>query len=254
MVRRRDRVNIKRYVIAGGLSFAAHAALVVVMQEPKAFAMPVGSQSNSVSLNFKTMASVTPSVEPATQPVTKNQAKPVEAAPAKAKKIVKQPTTKPKKAVASQPAQSVVKKQRVVSKPKPQQTVNRKPESQRPTKPIAESKHPPTNVKAPSQVVNKGITSQPVMLTKASFLNRPAPPKYPRMAKKRGIEGVVMYEVWLDESGNQVKQVLISSSGATILDKSALEAIKKWQFSPQSIDGQRVAHRIQIPVRFKLDR
>jgi len=251
MVKRRDRVNIKRYVIAGGLSFAAHAALVVIMQEPKAFAMPAGSPSNSVSLNFKTMASVTPSVEPATQPVTKNQAKPVEAAPAKAKKIVKQPTTKPKKAVASQPAQSVVKKQRVVSKPKPQQTVNRKPESQRPAKPIAESEQPPTNVKA---VVEKGITSQPVMLTKASFLSRPAPPKYPRMAKKRGIEGVVMYEVWLDESGNQVKQVLISSSGATILDNSALDAIKKWQFSPQSIDGQRVAHRIQIPVRFKLDR
>ena len=62
-----------------------------------------------------------------------------------------------------------------------------------------------------------------------------------------------MYEVWLDENGNQVKQVLISSSGATILDNSALKAIKQWEFSPNIVNGQKMAYRVRLPVRFKLD-
>lgn len=62
-----------------------------------------------------------------------------------------------------------------------------------------------------------------------------------------------MYEVWLDENGDQVRQILISSSGATILDNSALKAIKKWKFSPHIVNGQKMAHRVRLPVRFKLD-
>ncbi len=100
---------------------------------------------------------------------------------------------------------------------------------------------------------SKGVSSQPVLVDRPTFVSQPVQPRYPRSARKRGIEGVALYEIWLDENGNQIKQVLIESSGADMLDNSALRAIKQWQFSPHISGGQQVAHRVQIPVRFKLD-
>ncbi|EEW09993.1 Protein tonB [Vibrio mimicus VM573] len=91
------------------------------------------------------------------------------------------------------------------------------------------------------------------MVDKPAFVSAPVQPRYPRVAQKRGIEGTVMYEIWLDEQGNQIQQYLITSSGTEVLDKSALEAIKQWKFSPRILDGVPVAHRVHIPVRFKLE-
>lgn len=128
------------------------------------------------------------------------------------------------------------------AQPKPEKTVEKKAD-----------KAPSNSDNAPQTVVNSGVSSEPILVTKPAFLSKPVQPRYPRIARKRGIEGVATYEIWLDEKGQQVKQVLISSSGATILDKSALDAIKQWQFSTHTVNGVAMAHRIQIPVRFKLD-
>ncbi|EKO3799510.1 energy transducer TonB [Vibrio harveyi] len=114
------------------------------------------------------------------------------------------------------------------------------------------AKEPQPQQAAPTDQ-SKGATSQPVMIDQPTFVSQPVQPRYPRSAQKRGIEGVALYEIWLDENGNQIKQVLIESSGAEMLDLSALRAIKQWQFSPHISGGHKVAHRVQIPVRFKLD-
>ncbi|MFA0123973.1 energy transducer TonB, partial [Vibrio sp. 10N.261.48.A2] len=102
--------------------------------------------------------------------------------------------------------------------------------------------------------VNQGVSNQePVLITRPSFSARPTPPSYPRQARRRGVEGVATYEVWLDAEGKQIKQALVNSSGALMLDNAALKAIKKWKFSPHTVNGRAIAHRVQIPVRFKLD-
>ncbi|WP_234399445.1 energy transducer TonB, partial [Vibrio cholerae] len=100
---------------------------------------------------------------------------------------------------------------------------------------------------------SQGITSQPILVDKPALVSAQVQPRYPRIARKRGIEGTVMYEIWLDAQGNQIKQQLLSSSGTEALDQSALEAIKQWKFSPHILDGVPVAHRIHIPIRFKLE-
>ncbi|WP_080994011.1 energy transducer TonB, partial [Vibrio campbellii] len=152
-----------------------------------------------------------------------------------------------------------VKKKPVEAKPKPV----KKPQ---PPKPVAKEEPQPKE-KVTEKVVqepvqqqqaapanqSKGASAQPVMIDQPAFVSQPIQPRYPRSARKRGIEGVALYEVWLDANGNQIKQVLIESSGAQMLDVSALRAIKQWQFSPHISGGQKVAHRVQIPVRFKLD-
>ncbi|WP_412179249.1 energy transducer TonB [Vibrio fortis] len=89
-------------------------------------------------------------------------------------------------------------------------------------------------------------------MTKPSFSVRPTPPKYPRQARRRGVEGVATYEIWLDEDGKQVKQALVNSSGALLLDKAALDAIKMEIFTTHR-NGRAIAHRVRVPVRFNLD-
>ncbi|WP_394246176.1 TonB family protein [Vibrio profundi] len=259
-------MNVPRYVIAGGASIALHAALLFVAQESKVFAMPAGSQSNSVSINFVSSA-------PAIESTSQSEPEPVQPEPIVEKKPTPEPPAQqevapPVKAKsvkhAPLPPKSAVKPKQK-ARPKPERPKTQKPEPKKKElepKPEAKKKEPTETVKKPSQVaqrqappkeVNQGVSSTPVLVNKPSFAARPSPPRYPRIARKRGIQGVATYEIWLDESGNQTKQALVSSSGALMLDKAALDAIKKWKFSAHTVNGKAIAHRIQIPVRFKLD-
>ncbi len=61
-----------------------------------------------------------------------------------------------------------------------------------------------------------------------------------------------MIEVWIDEQGKQVKQVLLQSSGHSVLDERALNTIKKWRFSKRVEQGKAIAHRVHIPINFQL--
>ena len=65
-------------------------------------------------------------------------------------------------------------------------------------------------------------------------------------------EGTVLLEVKLGTQGEQLQVVLLKSSGFPLLDRSALKAVKGWQFLPQEINGKGVSHVVRIPVRFEL--
>lgn len=91
-----------------------------------------------------------------------------------------------------------------------------------------------------------------MLVKKPRFNAKPTPVTYPRIARKKGLEGKVLIEVWLDEQGNQIKQLLLESSGHRVLDERALSTIKEWRFSNQLEQGQAIAHRVQIPINFQL--
>nr|WP_206779912.1 energy transducer TonB [Vibrio owensii] len=216
--------------------------------------MPAGNPTSSVSLNLVSapkpvQAEPTPQEvvekkqpEPQKKPQPKPEPKPV-------KKTVEKPIVK-KEAIKKKP---VEKKPKPVKKPQTSKPVAKKDPQPKEKVEKKVAKEPVPQQKAAPTEQSKGATSQPVMIDQPAFVSQPVQPRYPRSARKRGIEGVALYEVWLDKNGNQVKQVLIESSGAEMLDVSALRAIKQWQFSPHISGGQKVAHRVQIPVRFKLD-
>ncbi|UTZ28605.1 energy transducer TonB [Vibrio campbellii] len=245
-------MNVKRYAIAGGASLVVHAALLFVSQETKVFAMPAGNPTSSVSLNLVS-APKSVQAEPTPQEVVEEkqpepQKKP-QPKPEPVKKAVEKPVVK-KDAIKKKP---VVKKPKPVKKPQTSKPVAKKDPQPKEKVEKKVAKEPVPQQKAAPTEQSKGATSQPVMIDQPAFVSQPVQPRYPRSARKRGIEGVALYEVWLDANGNQIKQVLIESSGAQMLDVSALRAIKQWQFSPHISGGQKVAHRVQIPVRFKLD-
>ena len=78
------------------------------------------------------------------------------------------------------------------------------------------------------------------------------PPLYPRLARKRGLEGTVLLDVRVSSSGKVDSVRLGQSSGFSLLDKSAIKAVKKWLFHPAKIHGDPVAMNVRIPVRFDL--
>ncbi|HGH6024738.1 TPA: TonB family protein [Vibrio mimicus] len=230
-------MNLKRYVIAGGLSMAFHALLLITTDEAQVFAMPAGNPSQSVSINMVAMPKSAPApIEPVKPSPPQKQVKPEPVPPKAAVKPKPQPQATKKTVPVEQT------KQTPAAKPAPEKVETN---TQNEPKPQQTAVKPTT--------ASKGISSQPILVDKPAFVSAPVQPRYPRVAQKRGIEGTVMYEIWLDEQGNQIQQYLITSSGTEVLDKSALEAIKQWKFSPRILDGVPVAHRVHIPVRFKLE-
>nr|WP_320205312.1 energy transducer TonB [Vibrio mimicus] len=231
-------MNLKRYVIAGGLSMAFHALLLITTDEAQVFAMPAGNPSQYVSINMVAMPKSAPAP---TDPVK----------PSPPQKQVKPEPVPPKAAVKPKPQPQATKKTVPVEQAK-QQTPAAKP-ARKKVETNTQNEPKPQQTAAKPTTASKGVSSQPILVDKPAFVSAPVQPRYPRVAQKRGIEGTVMYEIWLDEQGNQIQQYLITSSGTDVLDKSALEAIKQWKFSPRILDGVPVAHRVHIPVRFKLE-
>lgn len=77
-------------------------------------------------------------------------------------------------------------------------------------------------------------------------------PPYPRIARQKGWEGIVRLEVFVDKDGIPESVDVQKSSGYSVLDKAALQAVKKWKFSPAKSGSMRFSSKIAIPIQFTL--
>lgn len=95
--------------------------------------------------------------------------------------------------------------------------------------------------------VPKGPASlEPRLVASVDTLRR-VRPVYPLASRRRGEEGEVRLLVTLGSSGKLVEVTVYSSSGYRALDGSAVNAVRKWLFSPASPE------KLIVPVIFKLD-
>lgn len=81
--------------------------------------------------------------------------------------------------------------------------------------------------------------------------NREVAPQYTERARRNRVEGDVVLTLILKEDGVQT-YIFVSRSLDPDLDKSAIEAVRKWQFSPATKDGQAVASIVNVDVHFGL--
>ena len=76
-------------------------------------------------------------------------------------------------------------------------------------------------------------------------------PEYPALARAARVEGVVIAEAVIDESGAVAHARVLRS--IPLLDAAALDALKQWRFTPSFRDGKPVAVIVTITIDFRLD-
>ncbi len=75
------------------------------------------------------------------------------------------------------------------------------------------------------------------------------PPVYPAAALIARVEGEVVLEAIIDETGAVRNAKVIKS--VPILDRAALDAVTRWRYSPTRLNGAAVAVAMTITVRFE---
>ena len=86
---------------------------------------------------------------------------------------------------------------------------------------------------------------------KAAELNNPKP-LYPLTAVRQGLQGRVLLMVEVLADGRAGRVTIEKSSGHAILDASAMNTVRLWQFIPARKDGVFYAQTIRVPVDFNL--
>ncbi|HXH71675.1 MAG TPA: energy transducer TonB [Mariprofundaceae bacterium] len=142
--------------------------------------------------------------------------------------------------------------------PESRETARVQPERQAPQPERPQAHKPAPAPQAPADTAEaadrQDSAGQPVPQTQQAstdYLNNPLP-HYPNAARRRGLEGQVVLNVEVLATGRCGRIDILQSSGHTILDEAAIEAVKRWHFIPASDAGLPVDHWLHIPIRFRL--
>lgn len=87
----------------------------------------------------------------------------------------------------------------------------------------------------------------------AAYLRNPAP-IYPAESRRRREEGLVLLVVNIHVDGSVGEVGIKHSSGHPVLDQSALNAVRRWNFVPARRGSEAVPYLYELPVRFSLER
>lgn len=213
------RVNDRPWV-ALSLVLCMHLAVFAALR-PQPQSLPVETLPEPIMVNLLSTQ------QPPAQPMVKAQ-KPI-------KKHVKTPISKP--AVPQQARQPVI------------------PAAEQAAMPVAATSSSNAEQKQSVQnIVEKAADTQSYQSPSfnAAYLNNPTP-NYPSISRRLGEEGLVLLLVLVTADGATDSVALQTGSGSTRLDEAALEAVKKWRFTPAKRGDQAISASVVVPVRFSLE-
>ena len=153
---------------------------------------------------------------------------------------VKQLIKKKKKVVRKKPAEKVIRKDIPTEKRELQ------PEKDIQSEPAEEQLHPVASVSP------REVPERPAIVAAIPRYKENTPPAYPRIARRRGYEGIVLLSVKVLGNGYVEEITIKKSSGRSILDRAALKAVRKWKFEPASRLGDPFTMWVDVPVHFVL--
>lgn len=93
-------------------------------------------------------------------------------------------------------------------------------------------------------VVARGEIKPPKLIKKVD-------PIYPEEAKEAKVQGVVLLQARTDEKGNVVK-VKVLRSESSMLNDSAIDALKQWKYEPCYKNGKPVPVVFTVTIKYKL--
>jgi TonB family protein len=76
-------------------------------------------------------------------------------------------------------------------------------------------------------------------------------PKYPKKESKARHRGTVVLDLVVDTDGLP-RDIQVSHALSPEFDEAAIDAVKKWKFSPATRDGKPIATEIDVEVNFRL--
>ena len=80
-------------------------------------------------------------------------------------------------------------------------------------------------------------------------------PLYPPIERRQGREGRVMLALFVDDSGRVSQAGVRESSGSEAFDQAALNAVKRWRFTPaRDRDGRALSRWCTVRILFQMDR
>ena len=137
-------------------------------------------------------------------------------------------------------------------------------EEKQPDIPVAQKETAPTPVTIPAEKISEipppPRSERTTTLRPEEIKTEPAmprykknpPPQFPEMARRRGYEGEVLLAVLVSVNGTVASVKVKESSGHSILDRAAVQAVAAWEFEPARRMGSPVPLWVDIPVRFVL--
>lgn len=122
------------------------------------------------------------------------------------------------------------------------------------TKPTQQSEQPvdkqPRPDTPPSQSPESGAAA--AMIDHPPKPRRAIKPRYPAGARRRGEEGAVTLNVEINASGRARDVSIAKSSGFSVLDNAAKQAVSKARFTPGRHNGKNVDSQARLTIIFKL--
>lgn len=237
---------MKRCLIPGILALGIHGLLFAME-----FNWPTGESffHPKTPVLTMTLTYLQPRSNPAIQ-------KPVPA-PTKIVKKVKlappKPTLKPKPKPDFIPLPKPDSTSIKMPKPQPLPEKNEIRSAQKPVQSPLDTFEPFTPVVFTRSTVPQPKAPPAPVIRKAKPLYRHnPPPRYPRLARKRKYQGVVILEVFVNRDGSVGDAKVFKSSGYAILDKTAMKSVKKWEFEPGRRGDNQLEMWVRVPVRFQL--
>lgn len=108
----------------------------------------------------------------------------------------------------------------------------------------------------PPPAVAQGPAPTPPTLAPGSNpvpIDTPAP-RYPPQALRRGETGTVLVRVDVGPDGVPTSTSIVQSSRSRLLDRAALDAVRRWRFRPAQANGRPTVGSVVVPIDFNLDR
>ncbi|MDC0598682.1 energy transducer TonB [Gammaproteobacteria bacterium] len=79
-------------------------------------------------------------------------------------------------------------------------------------------------------------------------------PTYPPRALERGIEGYIVIEFDINETGQVVDPRVLYAEPSGVFERSALRALERWKYSPKIVDGKAVrVYGVQERISFTME-
>jgi protein TonB len=76
-------------------------------------------------------------------------------------------------------------------------------------------------------------------------------PEYPALAVRAGLEGKVLVNMWVDRTG-RVRKAVVVKTDHEMFNDAALEAARRFVFTPATMNGKPVSVWVVVPFRFTI--